>query len=161
MPTVTGSFSGSTTSQTIATLNDMPYHEMRLATISGIQKTSDPMWNDARITYCDTADLTAGNGPHRGYFTNTHPNGDQDFGSFEGMVRTTDGNVTLEGNWKYTGGTGQFKGISGGGTYKGRLTSPTEVENNWEGKYELAGQTQTRPSQSAATQSAASLTGAA
>ena len=137
MPNVTGSFSGRATSQTIAPL-DMPNHEVRLATISGIQKTSDPNWNDSRITYCDMSDLTAGSGPHHGYFTNMHANGDRDFGTFEGTVKTAAGQTTIEGTWKYIDGTGQFKGITGGGTYKGRLTSSTEVENAWEGKYELA-----------------------
>jgi hypothetical protein len=27
--------------------------------------------------------------------------------------------VTYEGKWWYTGGTGKFEGITGGGTYKG------------------------------------------
>jgi hypothetical protein len=138
MPNVSGSFSGSTTSQTTTSLDDIANHEMRLATITGIQKTSDQKWNDSRITYCDMSDLTGGTGPHSGYFTNMHANGDRDFGTFEGKVKTAGGQTTIEGTWKYTEGTGEFKGITGGGTYKGRMTSPTEVENNWEGKYELA-----------------------
>ena len=55
-------------------------------------------------------------------------------------IVTTGGEVTIEGNWKYTGGTGDFQGLTGGGTYKGGMTSPTEVENTWEGVYELAAQ---------------------
>jgi hypothetical protein len=43
----------------------------------------------------------------------------------------------MEGSWQYTGGTGTFSGITGGGTYKGRITSPTEVQVNWEGTYQL------------------------
>ena len=138
MPNASGSFSGKTISQSVTNLDDMPNHEVRLATISGIQKSSDPKWNDCGITYCDMSDLTGGSGPQRGYFTNTHSNGDRDFGTFEGRVNTSGGQTTLEGTWKYTDGTGEFKGITGGGTYKGRMTSPTEVENTWEGKYELA-----------------------
>ena len=138
MPNVSGSFSGRATSQTIAPLGDTPNHEMRLATIAGIQKSSDQNWNDSQITYCDMTDLNGGNGPQRGYFVNTHANGDRDFGSFEGKVKTAGDQVTIEGTWKYTDGTGQFKGITGNGTYKGRMTSPGEVENTWEGKYELA-----------------------
>jgi hypothetical protein len=57
---------------------------------------------------------------------------------FEGKVKTAGGQVTIEGKWKYVDGTGLFKGVTGGGTYKGRMTSPTEVENTWEGTYELA-----------------------
>jgi len=69
---------------------------------------------------------------------NVHSNGDRDTGTFEGKVITADGQVTIEGTWKYVDGTGMFKGLEGGGTYKGRMTSPTEVENTWEGTYELA-----------------------
>jgi len=43
----------------------------------------------------------------------------------------------MAGTWKYSGGTGAFANISGGGTYKGRITSPTEVETGWEGNYQL------------------------
>jgi hypothetical protein len=138
MPNVSGSFYGKATSITIASLDDTPNHEMRLVTVSGIQKTSDPKWNNCPITYCDVSDFTGGSGPQHGYFSNMHANGDRDFGTFEGRVKTAGGQTTLEGTWKYTNGTGEFAGITGGGTYKGRMTSPSELENNWEGKYELA-----------------------
>jgi hypothetical protein len=48
------------------------------------------------------------------------------------------GKPQAKGTWKYVDGTGIFQGLKGGGTYKGRMTSPTEVENMWEGTYELA-----------------------
>jgi hypothetical protein len=82
--------------------------------------------------------LIAGNGPQNRYFVNEHADGDRDLGTFEGMIVTASGEVTIEGVWKYTGGTGNFEGLTGGGTYKGRMTSPTAVENTWEGTYELA-----------------------
>ena len=90
------------------------------------------------VTYWGTADLVGGSGPQRGYFVDVHANGDRDIGTFEGKVKTAGGQVTIEGTWKYSDGTGQFKGLTGGGTYKGRMTSPTEVENTWEGTYQLA-----------------------
>jgi hypothetical protein len=133
-----GTFSGRATSQTVISLEDVPNHEMHLATINGLQKSTDEKWKDSRITYWDVTDLIAGNGPQRGYFVNLHSNGDRDIGTFEGKVVTAGGQVTIEGTWKYTDGTGMFKGIVGGGTYKGRMTSPTEVENTWEGTYEIA-----------------------
>lgn len=138
MPNFSGSFSGKVTSQTVVSVEDVPNHEMHLATITGLQRSSDEMWTDSRINYCDLSDLVGGNGTHRGYFVNVHPNGDRDIGTFEGKVKTAGGQVTIEGTWKYTDGTGQFKGITGGGTYKGRMTSPNEVENTWEGTYQLA-----------------------
>ena len=138
MQKLSGSFSGRATSQTVISLEDVSNHEMHLATITGLQKTSDNNWKDAKITYWDASDVVDGNGPQRGYFVNVHPNGDRDIGTFEGKVKTAGGQVTIEGTWKYVDGTGMFKGITGGGTYKGRMTSPTEVENTWEGTYELA-----------------------
>ena len=50
---------------------------------------------DSKITYWGTADLIAGNGPQRGYFVNEHSDGDRDFGTFEGRIATSDGQVTL------------------------------------------------------------------
>jgi hypothetical protein len=73
------------------------------------------------------ADLIAGNGPQRAYFVNDHSDGDRDFGTFEVRIVTPRTQVTLEG--KLTGGTGKFNGLTGGGSYKGRMTSPAEVEN--------------------------------
>jgi hypothetical protein len=68
---------------------------------------------------------------------NRHPNGDTDRGSFAGRITTDAAGATMEGTWKFSGGTGRFAGLSGSGTYKGRIVSPTEVENAWEGSYQL------------------------
>jgi len=138
MPDCAGSFAGRATSQTIISLPDVSNHDLSLVEIRGVQKSTDQNWDNAKITYWGTADVIAGNGQQRGYFVNEHADGDRDFGTFEGKIVTTGGEVAIEGNWKYTGGTGRFQGLTGGGTYKGRMTSPTEVENTWEGAYELA-----------------------
>jgi hypothetical protein len=138
MQTFSGSFSARANSQSVISLEDVPNHELHLVTIAGLQKTSDANWKDSRITYWATSDLVGGSGTQRGYFVDVHPNGDRDIGTFEGKVVTAAAQVTIEGTWKYTGGTGMFKGLTGSGTYKGRMTSPMEVENTWEGKYELA-----------------------
>ena len=91
-----------------------------------------------RITYWGIADLHSGSGTQRGYWVNEHSDGDRDWGTFEGKVATTGSEVTLEGKFTVSGGTGKFNGISGSGTYKGRMTSPFEVEMTWEGAYQLA-----------------------
>jgi hypothetical protein len=138
MPSFSGSFSGKASVQTIAFLKDVPNHELHLNEINGAQKSTDNEWNNAKITYWSTVDLVSGNGSQRGYFLNVHEDGDSDSGSFEGKVTTSAKEVTLEGTWKYSGGTGKLKGLTGGGTYKGRLTSPTQVEMTWDGAYQLA-----------------------
>jgi len=46
--------------------------------------------------------------------------------------------MTVEGTWQFTGGSGKFKGLTGGGKFKTRMTSPRDVVCTWEGAYELA-----------------------
>ena len=138
MPQVSGSFVGKTSSQSMITLHDVPDHEMSLIAVTGPQSSADPLWDSATVVYWGVADLIAGNGPQTGYFSNRHRNGDIDRGTFEGRITTAAGIATMEGRWTYTGGTGSFAGITGGGTYQGRITSPTEVQTSWEGSYQLA-----------------------
>ena len=138
MAKISGTFTGRATMQASAAIPDTDGHELSLAEVEGPNQRSDPLWSNVRITYWGGADLVAGNGPQRGYWLNRHANGETDRGSFEGKIITAGGQTTMEGTWKYTGGTGTFKGISGGGKYKGRFTSPTEVINDWDGEYQLA-----------------------
>ena len=112
-------------------LKDAPNHELGLVAISGPQTVSDPLWNGATVSYWGMADLVSGSGSQKGYFINPHANGDTDQGTFEGTITTAGGAVTLGGAWKYSGGTGAFTGLTGGGTYNGRMTSPTEVDMRW------------------------------
>ena len=43
--------------------------------------------------------------------------------------------ATWEGTWKATGGTGKFKNIKGGGTYRGKATAQG-ASTDWEGEVE-------------------------
>ena len=137
MPQFSGSFSGKSNSQEIVALKDVPGHELSLIEVSGPQTSTDPLWNGATVTYWGTGDLTAGNGSQTGYFMNRHANGDISRGTFAGTIATEAGAVTMRGDWKFAGGTGTFARVSGGGTYQGPITSPTEVELSWEGSYQL------------------------
>jgi hypothetical protein len=137
MPQFSGSFSGKSNSQALVALKDVSGHEMSLIEVSGPQTSSDPLWNGATVSYWGAADLVAGSGPQTGYFMNQHVGGDVDRGIFTGKITTEAGVATMEGTFNFSGGTGAFTSISGGGTYKGRITSPTEVEVNWEGSYQL------------------------
>ena len=137
MTKVSGSFRGKTTWQASASIPDKGNHDLGVMAIAGRQASPDPHWNNASITYWGMADLTDGTGAQRGYFQNAHADGDSDWGSFDGKITTSGQEVTIEGTWRYTGGTGKFQRISGSGTYKGRMTSPTEVANEWAGDYQL------------------------
>ena len=139
MPAMTGSFSGSVRGQTSISLPDRPSHTLDLAEITGRQKSSDERWNNASITYWGFTDIIEGKCTQRGYFVNSHGGEDRDWGTFEGKVATISGQITVEGTWQFTGGSGKFSGLAGNGTFKTRLTSPTDVEASWQGTYELAG----------------------
>ena len=137
MTQVSGSFTGKANWQATASIPDAKSHDLGVVEIRGRQTCSDPAWSDAAITYWGMADLTDGSGPQRGYFHNVHADGDQDWGSFDGTITTSGQQTTIEGTWRYTGGTGKFQRISGSGTYKGRMTSPREVVTEWAGEYQL------------------------
>ena len=138
---ITGTFFGKIRTQAAAALSHEDNHALTLIEVAGPQKSPDPLWEGARITYWGTSDLVNGSGSQCGYWCNEHPDGDRDWGTFEGKITTSGQQVTMEGMWKYTGGTGRFKGISGGGKYKGYFPSATDVVNNWEGEYTLASAT--------------------
>jgi hypothetical protein len=137
MPNVSGSFVGRANSQAMMALKDVPDHELGLVEISGPQTSSDPLWNGATVSYWGLADLMSGSGTQKGYFINRRANGDTDQGTFDGKITTAGNVVTIEGTYKNTGGTGALAGLSGAGTYKGVMTSPTQVETTWEGAYQL------------------------
>jgi hypothetical protein len=138
MPSITGSFSGRITKQSAMPLIDQPNHELSIAEISGTQKSADPLWNNANITYWGGTDLLDGQGSQRGYYNNVHADKGRDWGTFEGKVTTSGGAMTVEGTWKFAGGDGEYRGITGGGKFKTVMKSETELEASWEGNYELA-----------------------
>lgn len=79
-------------------------------------------WSLTQFDYID------GTGKQRGSFIDTHEDGSQTFGTFEGVQRTSAGadgewESIWEGKYRYTGGTGRYKAIRGEGTYTGRATS--------------------------------------
>jgi len=135
---MSGSFSGTITRQFGLDLNDQSNHVIAIAEVNGTQSASDPLWNGSTITYWGINDLLNGEGTQTGYFNNLHPDGGRDIGTFEGKVSNAGGTMTVEGTFKFTGGDGQYRGITGGGTFKTVAKSATEVEATWQGSYELA-----------------------
>lgn len=139
MPNVAGSFSGNVSSQALFCLSDLPNHELQAAEVTGVQRSADPDWNGSRLNYWGTTDVQSGHGTQRGYFVNERSNGDRDWGTFEGTLTAAGGAATTEGTFTFTGGSGKFHGITGNGTYRGRLTSPTQIEMEWRATYQVAG----------------------
>jgi hypothetical protein len=91
-----------------------------------------------RLPTGGTGDLVNGNGPQKGYWCNERTDGDRDWGTFEGKITTSGQQVSMEGTFRFTGGTGKFKGITGSGKYKGHFPSVMDVVNEWDGEYTLA-----------------------
>jgi hypothetical protein len=137
MVALSGSFDGEIVSQTTTVVTDEPGHVLNLAQVAGPQTSTDEKWNGADIVYWGAADLVDGNGSQHGYFVNTHPNGDRTIGTFGGQVTTAGEQITLSGEWQFTGGTGEFEGIEGGGGYNGRFTSLTAIKMEWDGEYKI------------------------
>jgi hypothetical protein len=138
MANLTGSFSGHIKSQSAIAVPDQSGHDLSLAEVVGTQKTTDPNWNNASLTYVGTTDLIDGKGTQRGFYVNTRSDGDREWGTFEGRVTTVNGLPVVEGSYQNSGGTGRFKGLIASGTFKTRMTSPHDVEGTYQGTYQLA-----------------------
>jgi len=136
---VSGSFSVSIRMQSIVSPADQPNHSLSVAEMRGTQSSADSKWNDATITYWGTTDMQGTQGTQRGYFQNDHGADGEDHGTFESTVSVVNGQAVAEGTWQYTGGSGTFAGITGNGTFRSTLTSPTTIEGKWQGAYQLAG----------------------
>jgi hypothetical protein len=138
MPNYSGFLHGRITLQSAVAVQDQAMHQLGLSEIRGTQRCSDEKWNGATLTYWSVTDLFAGNGSQRGYWVNDRADGDRDWGTFEGKVKSSGAQVGFEGIFKTTGGSGQFAGITGEGRYRGIFTSPAEADVTWEGSYQLA-----------------------
>lgn len=92
----------------------------------------------AEVINRQIADLTQGNGPQQGYITEIQ-GADTSVTRYQGKVVTTLGPdqkpiTRFEGTWSKLEGTGQYEGVTGTGSYKGRMTSPTEYTVEWSGE---------------------------
>ena len=90
-------------------------------------KHSDPDFGSAEEWIYMHSDSVAGTGTHRGHSVTNYENGDKSYQKWEGTHKTTvkDGawETKFEGKSQFTGGTGKFKNIKGGGAYKGTMTA--------------------------------------
>jgi hypothetical protein len=83
-------------------------------------------------------DVRGSTGTSRGYNTSTMDNGDKASVSYQGTVKMNkDSSGTFSGTWKWTRGTGKFKGIKGSGTYKGTAGKDGSSTVDIEGDYTL------------------------
>ena len=138
MPSITGSFSATITKQNGMPLADHPNHELTLVEVSGTQESPDPLWNHSQVTYWAVTDVQDGKGTQTGYYNNVHGDRGRDWGTFEGKVTVQGGKMTVEGTYKFAGGEGDYRGVTGSGKFKTVLASETEIHCAWDGRYTLA-----------------------
>ena len=142
MVSVSGSFAGDIRSQSVISIPDQANHSISIAEVTGVQKSSDENWNNSTCTYWAIAEITGSAGTQRGYYSNDHAEAGREYGTYQGKVSIVNGQVIVEGTWESMRGTEKFHGLRASGTFRTRLTSPTEVEVAWEGSYELAAKAQ-------------------
>jgi hypothetical protein len=116
-------------------------HTMTIARRIESNKSTDPNCQTMQVEFVTYADYVAGTGFQRGHRTNTCPSGDKWFSTYQGKVTTTPKpagppDVSGEGTYQVTGGTGRYQDARGGGTYRGRLT-PEGFVYEWEGEIVL------------------------
>jgi hypothetical protein len=104
-------------------VGDVPGH------VVGVVDTSGLAFFDtgevANLSQKIILDLTNGTGPHRAYFVDTFEDGSTLTGIAEGTTTAREGGIsTFEGKITYTGGSGRFAGIKGGGSYTGKRMAP-------------------------------------
>lgn len=138
MTNFAGTCSSKLQSQTTVGVPGPSDRQLAIAVMLGQHKSAGTKWNDAKLTYVGTTDTVQGQGDQRGYFHNVHTDGDTSYGTFEAKVTTSDMSTTVEGTWRFTGGTGAFAKLSGSGVFKAQMTSATNSEMAWSGAYELA-----------------------
>ncbi len=125
-----------TISQSTADPGDKPGHMLMQTVNLSTTTCSNEEWNDSRMVDAQQADQHGESGSHTGYGYHMHKNGDRSFFKYWGTQKATGGGMmSQEGKFEWTGGTGKFQNIKGGGSYtcKGTMTSN---ECDWEGEVE-------------------------
>ena len=114
-------------SKMVFTPGDVPNHEIAQNMYSYEITSPDPDFNGFKTTNFTQSDSIAGTGTHRGYALWPLKNGDSVYVKFEGTHKTIskDGGAwetPFEGRFEFVSGTGKYKNIKGGSTYKGKTT---------------------------------------
>lgn len=114
-------------SRTVAQPSGVAGHELiQTVRIDGLT-SANPDFNGLDQLVYGQIDHVYGTGDHRGHSINLHRNGDRSYVRWSGNHKTAaiDGGgweTSFDGKYEFTGGTGKFAMIKGGGTYRGKIT---------------------------------------
>jgi len=147
---VAGTFFMRYVKQDAVAVVDHPGHVLVLTEARGLNHSTgrDVYMDGAEAWTGETGDLTDGSGNHAGHLVLAF-RGDTVhtcwFGEVTTLPSASSGPVTeFKGKWAVTNASGRYQDASGQGTYRGRLTSPTEYTVNWEGELVLKEATASR-----------------
>ena len=128
-------------------IGDAPGHVLISNRATGTNRSSgrDAYMEHAKVANTEMADLAQGNGPHQGY-TIFSSGRDSTVNKWSGKVRTILGPdkqpvTSFEGSWSKVRGTGHYAGVTGQGTYRGRMTGQNTYQVEWKGEIDLDEQT--------------------
>jgi hypothetical protein len=132
---------GPVLSETRMTVEDNAQRVVTMSRRVDKQTNRDPLCPSATVLLVGVSETTSGSGSHHGWQTAECANGDKTFSTYEGVTKVVPNpggrpDVTWSGTWRLTGGTGSFEGVTGRGTYNGRVTAEGAM-SDWEGEREL------------------------
>lgn len=120
---------------------DAEGHVLMVAEARGSNRNTGPtdFMSASEAIVLEALDLVQGNGSTQGYVIQAK-HADSVFVATKGRVATTmssqgSPSTSFEGDWTVLKAAGQYQGIKGSGTFKGRFTSPTEYTVDWKGEY--------------------------
>jgi hypothetical protein len=130
-----------TLSETSANIPDKPGHTFKQVTLVWKSVSPNPAFGEAWASAVAQQDTIGTDSTERGYVTNHLQNGDVNYVSWQGVVKTAvkdggDFESVSQGKFTWLGGTGKFKTIKGSGTYTCKFT-PKGGQCDWEGEPEM------------------------
>ena len=138
-----GTFTMTYTQQQVTPLGDVEGHIVIAAQAKGIAASTGkaPFMDGAEVRQVSLTELTQGSGPDQGYIIESK-GGETSITRYTGSVKTVptaEGkpSTTFEGTWTKVGGSGRYAGMTGAGSYTGRMRSETEYVVEWKGEVQL------------------------
>jgi len=122
-------------SQSTAAPGDKAGHMLTQTVTMSTTTSSNEDWNNTKMFDAQQTDQQGDSGTHKGYGYHINKNGDKTFFKYWGTQKAMKDIISLEGKFEWTGGTGKFQNIKGGGAYtcKGGTTSNA---CDWQGEVE-------------------------